>query len=131
METKEDLGDDLCEYCSLNKKGVYGVNGGFVAGCEGSRCDDAYDNYCNDNEQYINTTMKTFEECCEYYNISPGESMRDNLIRQAAELYAEEKVREERENIVTLCKEHWTSFVNPTGMQKFIDIIIKRNANKK
>lgn len=42
---KDALGDKLCEYCSLEKKGVYSVNGGFVAGCEGSRCYDAYDNY--------------------------------------------------------------------------------------
>lgn len=44
-EVKESLGDKLCKYCSLEKKGVYGVNGGYVAGCEGSRCDDAYENY--------------------------------------------------------------------------------------
>ena len=43
--TKEELGDDLCKYCPLEKKGVYGVDGGYMAGCEGSRCDDAYDNY--------------------------------------------------------------------------------------
>lgn len=42
---KDDMGDDLCKYCPLEKKGVYGVDGGYVAGCEGSRCDDAYDNY--------------------------------------------------------------------------------------
>ncbi|MDA3614698.1 hypothetical protein [Polluticaenibacter yanchengensis] len=35
------LGLDLCACCSLEKKGIYGVNGGFVAGCEGSRCDDS------------------------------------------------------------------------------------------
>jgi hypothetical protein len=42
---KNDMGDDLCKYCPLEKKGVYGVDGGYMAGCEGSRCDDAYDNY--------------------------------------------------------------------------------------
>lgn len=42
---KDDMGDDLCKYCPLEKKGVYGVDGGYMAGCEGSRCDDAYDNY--------------------------------------------------------------------------------------
>lgn len=42
---KDDMGDDLCKYCTLENKGVYGVDGGYVAGCEGSRCDDAYDNY--------------------------------------------------------------------------------------
>jgi hypothetical protein len=42
---KDDMGDDLCKYCPLEKKGVYGVDGGYMAGCEGSRCDDAYENY--------------------------------------------------------------------------------------
>lgn len=42
---KDDMGDDLCKYCPLEKKGIYGVDGGYMAGCEGSRCDDAYDNY--------------------------------------------------------------------------------------
>ena len=42
---KDDMGDDLCKYCSLEKKGVYGVDGGYMAGCEGSRCDDSYENY--------------------------------------------------------------------------------------
>jgi len=42
---KEELEDLLCEYCPLEKKGVFSVPGGFVAGCEGSRCDDAYENY--------------------------------------------------------------------------------------
>lgn len=45
IETKEDLGETLCKYCTLEKKGVYGVDGGYMAGCEGSRCDDAYENY--------------------------------------------------------------------------------------
>ena len=43
---KNEMGDDLCKYCTLVKKGVYGVKGGFVAGCEGSRCDEAYETYC-------------------------------------------------------------------------------------
>lgn len=28
---KSDLGDDLCKYCILEKKGAYGVDGGFMA----------------------------------------------------------------------------------------------------
>jgi hypothetical protein len=36
--------DDLCNFCPLEKKGVYGVPGGFAAGCEGSKCDVARDN---------------------------------------------------------------------------------------
>lgn len=43
--TKEDLGDGLCQYCPLEKKGVYGVPGGSVAGCEGCKCDEAYNIY--------------------------------------------------------------------------------------
>jgi len=43
--SKEDMGDDLCKYCPLDKRGVYGVDGGFVAGCEGSKCDQAYELY--------------------------------------------------------------------------------------
>ena len=39
--SKAEMGDDLCKYCTFEKKGVYGVN----VGCEGSRCDDAYENY--------------------------------------------------------------------------------------
>lgn len=49
IKTKDNLGDELCKYCPLEKKGVYGVDGGFVAGCEGSRCDSAYENYLNDH----------------------------------------------------------------------------------
>ena len=40
---KEILGDRLCNFCPLEKKGVYGVPGGFMAGCEGSKCDEALD----------------------------------------------------------------------------------------
>ena len=40
----DKLGDELCKYCPLEKKGVYSVPGGFVAGCEGSRCEYAAEN---------------------------------------------------------------------------------------
>jgi len=43
--TAEELGDELCGYCSLEKKGVYSVPGGYMAGCEGSRCEDALEEY--------------------------------------------------------------------------------------
>lgn len=45
IEIKDDLGDKLCKYCPLEKKGVYGIDGGYVAGCEGSKCNVAYENY--------------------------------------------------------------------------------------
>lgn len=46
---KQDMGDDLCKYCPLDKKGVYGVDGGYMAGCEGSRCEEAYENYLDEH----------------------------------------------------------------------------------
>ena len=52
IETIEDLGDELCEYCPLEKKGVYSVPGGSVAGCEGSHCAIAYDIYLESIEEY-------------------------------------------------------------------------------
>jgi hypothetical protein len=44
---KEDLGEDLCLYCPLDKnmRGIYSSPGGMVAGCEGYHCDEAYDSY--------------------------------------------------------------------------------------
>lgn len=47
---KKNLGDALCCYCPLEKKGVYGINGGNVAGCEGSKCDEAFENYLEDKK---------------------------------------------------------------------------------
>ncbi len=45
---KNAMGDDLCKYCPLEKKGAYGVDGGYMAGCEGSRCNDAYEHYLDE-----------------------------------------------------------------------------------
>jgi hypothetical protein len=45
IKTEQDLGDDLCNYCPLEKKGVYSVPGGYFAGCEGIRCKEAYESY--------------------------------------------------------------------------------------
>jgi hypothetical protein len=47
MKTKNELSEDLCNYCPLatDKRKVYSVHGGCVAGCEGSECDVAYENY--------------------------------------------------------------------------------------
>lgn len=44
----EKLGDELCDWCPLEKKGAYSTPGGFMAGCEGSCCKEAYDNYIGD-----------------------------------------------------------------------------------
>lgn len=54
VKTKTELEEILCEYCPLEKKGVYGVDGGFMAGCEGSKCDVAYENYLEDWEESKN-----------------------------------------------------------------------------
>ena len=50
MKTKNELSEDLCNYCPLatDKRKVYGTDGGFVAGCEGCWCDAAYENYVED-----------------------------------------------------------------------------------
>lgn len=40
-----DFDDRLCGHCPLEKKGVYGVDGGYMAGCEGSRCEEAKEKY--------------------------------------------------------------------------------------
>lgn len=45
IKSKDDLSEELCNYCPLDIRGVYSVPGGFVAGCEGSRCTQAYENY--------------------------------------------------------------------------------------
>lgn len=39
--SKEELGEKLCQFCPRG----YGVPGGYMAGCEGSRCGEAYENY--------------------------------------------------------------------------------------
>lgn len=41
----EELGDDLCKYCPLEKKGAYYTPGCLSVGCEGVCCDTAYGNY--------------------------------------------------------------------------------------
>ena len=53
-KSKEELGDELCKFCPLESKGVYSVPGGYVAGCEGSRCEEAYENYLEslENEKH-------------------------------------------------------------------------------
>jgi len=47
---QDQLEDDLCNYCPLpdEAKGVYSTPGGNSAGCEGSHCKDAYENYLSE-----------------------------------------------------------------------------------
>jgi hypothetical protein len=70
MKTKEELADELCEYCPLDKKEVYSVPGGYKAGCEGSHCDIAYENYLKSlpkegrNEQEPCGDCENYAEYC-------------------------------------------------------------------
>lgn len=48
LKEASELGDELCKWCPLDKKGVYHVPGGFMAGCEGSRCKEAYEFYAEE-----------------------------------------------------------------------------------
>lgn len=41
-----------CDHCPLDKKGVYGVPGGSVAGCEGSKCGEARENMLIDADNH-------------------------------------------------------------------------------
>lgn len=52
-----EYSDELCKYCPLIKKGVYSVNGGYVAGCEGSCCETAKENH---EDMYQEVEQKTF-----------------------------------------------------------------------
>ena len=47
MKSIEELEIDLCEYCSLDedKRGVHGGPNGPMFMCNSSGCEDAYDNY--------------------------------------------------------------------------------------
>lgn len=56
VKTKEELEEDLCEYCPLseNLKGVYNTPGGYSAECEGSHCNETYEIYLEENESNKN-----------------------------------------------------------------------------
>ena len=58
-QEQENLGDKLCEFCPLEKKGCYSVDGGYMAGCEGSKCEDAFDIY---KEQQLETETDSQKE---------------------------------------------------------------------
>ena len=50
---REDLGDDLCEHCPLDRelRGTYSTPGGNSSGCEGSHCAEAYELYLDTMEE--------------------------------------------------------------------------------
>lgn len=47
----DELGEKLCKYCPLEDehKGIRSTPGGMTAGCEGSHCKEAYENYIEEN----------------------------------------------------------------------------------
>lgn len=51
MKSQEELGEEICEYCPIepSDRGVH-CYGGSVSMCEGSKCDDAYANYIESQE---------------------------------------------------------------------------------
>ena len=50
QELKEQLGDELCEFCPWRKGEIDHT---FDSLCEGSYCDDAFDNFLDENEGYF------------------------------------------------------------------------------
>lgn len=50
--SKEDLGEDLCNYCELDDdvKGVHNYGNGPVMCFESNKCDNAYANYKEEME---------------------------------------------------------------------------------
>ena len=46
QELKEQLGDELCEFCPWRKGEIDHT---FDSICEGSYCDDAFDNFLDEN----------------------------------------------------------------------------------
>ena len=47
IKSKDELGEELCDYCPLEewKKGYTSMHS-----CEGCRCDEAYQNYLDDED---------------------------------------------------------------------------------
>ena len=52
MKTPEELGEDLCEYCSLDedKRGVHSGPNGPIYMCEIYGCEEAYKNYLKEEK---------------------------------------------------------------------------------
>jgi hypothetical protein len=49
--SKEDLAEDLCNYCELTDYGLTEINNAPWNMCEGICCDKAYENYLEDFEE--------------------------------------------------------------------------------
>lgn len=49
-ELKKSLGDELCEYCPLKNGQILDLQNSL---CEGLYCDEAFDNFLEENENYL------------------------------------------------------------------------------
>ncbi|QUH21450.1 hypothetical protein [Alkaliphilus sp. B6464] len=50
MKSREELEEELCDYCPWTEFGTQKVNTGPWNLCEGTRCDQAYENYLEEVE---------------------------------------------------------------------------------
>jgi hypothetical protein len=51
----EDMDDDICNYCQLQEISVPASGSdGFLVWCEGSRCQEAYKNYLETDDEETN-----------------------------------------------------------------------------
>lgn len=48
-EQIEELGEELCNHCPCTDYGISEVNTGYWNLCEGCRCQEAYQNYLEEN----------------------------------------------------------------------------------
>ena len=51
MKLKKDMDEDLCVYCPLTEFGYIKLNTSHFNLCFGSRCDEAYENYIEDESE--------------------------------------------------------------------------------
>ena len=63
QELKEQLGDELCEFCPWRKGEIDHT---FDSLCEGSYCDDAFDNFL-DETKVISMMKNNHCSECKYY----------------------------------------------------------------
>lgn len=74
MKKAEPIGDELCKYCPLDKdkQGVYSTPGGYSAGCEGSHCTEAKQNYDDQIIQEPESVPLTAEEIRKKFETETG-----------------------------------------------------------
>lgn len=81
-KSMEELGEELCDHCPLpdEAKGSYSTPSGNSAGCEGSHCSEAYDNYleslAEDEEPATTTPEKEWVRPIGYYCVIMDDGYR-------------------------------------------------------